>query len=124
MVIKTLLIKNIHKQNENAHIFAVTSTSTFAPTTLNNTLISAKIDTLNDMVDSIDDVQDAISTATSSKRQRSTSITCSDFIDLVTSYSAIADDISQSETMIALGETIRKLNQSNCNNWNSNDFAV
>ena len=61
------------------------------------------------MVSSIDDVQDAITSATSSRQQRSTSITCSNFVDLVTYYTSIADDYSMAYEIISVGETIRQL---------------
>ncbi len=63
------------------------------------------------MTSSMDTVTDKIDTVTS---QRSISLTCSEFVDLVTSFSSICDDISQITTIESLESEIDNSSVSSC----------
>ena len=74
-------------------------------------MIRDQISKMQTMTSSIDTVTDKIDTVTS---QRSSSLTCSDFVDLVTSFSSICDDISQLTTIESLESEIDKSSVSSC----------
>ena len=74
-------------------------------------MIREKISKMQTMTSSIDTVTDKIDTVTS---QRSISLTCSEFVDLVTSFSSICDDISQITTIESLESEIDNSSVSSC----------
>ena len=74
-------------------------------------MIRDQISKMQTMTSSIDTVTDKIYTVTS---QRSSSLTCSDFVDLVTSFSSICDDISQITTIESLESEIDNSSVSSC----------
>ena len=74
-------------------------------------MIREKISKMQTMTSSIDTVTDKIDTVTS---QRSSSLTCSEFVDLVTSFSSICDDISQITTIESLESEIDNSSVSSC----------
>ena len=74
-------------------------------------MIKDKISKMQTMTSSMDTVTDKIGTVTS---QRSISLTCSEFVDLVTSFSSICDDISQITTIESLESEIDNSSVSSC----------